>query len=134
MLAIKKICCSHLIAAALFLFILPNLFAQPFTAVLTQSAHTSAQTVSSSLQSGNSALLVSASHHEASLRAVVSKLSLEEKAAQVLMVNIAGSKTADTKSIASFKGTVPGAILLFGYNIADTPQAVSNFLKSAEKN
>ena len=47
------------------------------------------------------------------------------------MVNIAGSKTADSKSIASFKGTVPGAVLLFGYNIADTPQAVADFLESA---
>lgn len=63
----------------------------------------------------------------------LTQLTLEEKAAQVLMVNIAGNKTADKKSIAAFKGTVPGAILLFGYNIADTPQEVRSFLASADQ-
>ena len=137
-------------AAAVFFFIIPALFAQPFAA-LAQAAPPSAQTAPTSAQNGSSpehigkravqscnlAVSTAASEHTASsqneeaLRAVVSQLSLEEKAAQVLMVNIAGSKTADTKSIASFKGTVPGAVLLFGYNIADTPQAVADFLESA---
>lgn len=132
-------------AAAVFFFIIPTLFAQPFAAlVLVQAAPISVQNDSSPEHIGKRAVLsrnlaasTAASEHTASsqneeaLRAVVSQLSLEEKAAQVLMVNIAGSKTADSKSIASFKGTVPGAVLLFGYNIADTPQAVADFLESA---
>ena len=130
-------------AAAVFVFTILVLFAQPFDA-LAQADTPSAQNGSSpeyigkgAALSRNTALSTAASDHtassqnEAPLRAVVSQLSLEEKAAQVLMVNIAGSKTADTKSIASFKGTVPGAMLLFGYNIADTPQAVADFLESA---
>ena len=151
MLVLKKLCCSCCVtAAAVFFSIIPNLFAQPFAALIqaaplsTQAAPTSAQNGSSpehigkrAVQSCNLAVSTAASEHTASsqneeaIRAVVSQLSLEEKAAQVLMVNIAGSKTADTKSIASFKGTVPGAVLLFGYNIADTPQAVADFLESA---
>ena len=123
MLALKKIrgsCC--LTAAAVFGFTLSALFTQSLSA-LTQDNSVSVQAVHSAApQSGNSIIPASASQQEKLLRAVVSQLSLEEKAAQVLMVNIAGSKTADTKSIASFKGTVPGAVLLFGYNIADTPQ------------
>ena len=144
MLAIKKICCSCcLTAAAVFFFIIPALFAQPFDA-LAQADTPSAQNGSAPKYIGkgaalsrNTALSTATSDHtassqnEAPLRAVVLQLSLEEKAAQVLMVNIAGSKTADAKSIASFKGTVPGAVLLFGYNIADTPQSVANFLESA---
>ena len=137
MLVLKKICCSCcLTAAAVFFFIIPALFAQPFAASV-QSAPTSVQTGSSpeytgnihakintvaaqpvshtAVQAGRSVVPASASQNEEALRAVVSQLSLEEKAAQVLMVNIAGSKTADAKSIASFKGTVPGAVLLFGY-------------------
>ena len=129
MLATKKISSNRLIAATVFFFIISTLFAQSFTSIIS-SAPTSVQTVPPSSQIGNFAVPASTSQNTAALRAVVSRLSLEEKAAQVLMVNIAGSKTADAKSIASFKGTVPGAILLFGYNIADTPQAVVDFLKS----
>ena len=132
MLALKKIRCSCcLTAAAVFGFTLSALFTQSLSA-LTQDNSVSVQAVHSAApQSGNSIIPASASQQEKLLRAVVSQLSLEEKAAQVLMVNIAGSKTADAKSIASFKGTVPGAVLLFGYNIADTPQSVANFLESA---
>jgi len=68
---------------------------------------------------------------DAPLQKMLSRLSLREKAAQVLMVNITGNKRADKKSIAPFKGTVPGALLLFGYNIAGTPQEVAAFSDSA---
>jgi glycosyl hydrolase, family 3 len=68
-----------------------------------------------------------------SLRTIVTQLTLEEKAAQVLMVNIAGRTEADAASIAAFKGTVPGAIILFGYNIAETAQEVRSFLASANQ-
>ena len=92
---------SRLIAAAVFLFILPSLVAQ--------------NTV----------------HDSAAIRQLLSGLSVEEKAAQVLMVSIAGNTAPDTKSIAAFKGLVPGAVLLFGYNIAETPQETAAFLESA---
>ena len=134
MLAVKKMCCSPLIAAAFFLFIIPDLFAQVpslFTFTQKSSVSSSVHAESVAAQDVVSQIAASTSQNTAALCAVVSRLSLEEKAAQVLMVNIAGSKTADAKSIASFKGTVPGAILLFGYNIADTPQAVADFLESA---
>ncbi|MGI5101914.1 glycoside hydrolase family 3 N-terminal domain-containing protein [Treponema vincentii] len=137
MLATKKMGCSCFTAAAFFFFIIPNLFAQGSALSTQPTSAQSTQTASSSVQTGSIAVPAAsqatapASQNEEALRAVVSLLSLEEKAAQVLMVNIAGSKTADVNSIASFKGTVPGAILLFGYNIADTPQAVADFLESA---
>ena len=70
-------------------------------------------------------------HDTATIRQLLSRLSVEEKAAQVLMVSIAGSTAPDTKSIAAFKGLVPGAVLLFGYNIAETPQETAAFLESA---
>lgn len=95
---------SRLIAAAVFLFITlitPGIFAQ----------NTAQDTTA--------------------LQQLLSGLSHEEKAAQILMVSIAGSKAPDKKSIAAFKGIVPGAVLLFGYNIAGTPQETAAFLKSA---
>lgn len=92
---------SRLIAAAVFLFILPSLVAQ------------------------------NAVHDTATIRQLLSGLPVEEKAAQVLMVSIAGNTAPDTKSIAAFKGLVPGAVLLFGYNIAETPQETAAFLESA---
>ena len=92
---------SRLITAAVFLFILPSLVAQ----------HTV--------------------HDSAAIQQLLSGLSHEEKAAQILMVSIAGSKAPDKKSIAAFKGIVPGAVLLFGYNIAETPQETAAFLESA---
>ena len=65
------------------------------------------------------------------LQQLLSGFSHEEKAAQILMVSIAGSKAPDKKSIAAFKGIVPGAVLLFGYNIAETPQETAACLESA---
>jgi len=70
------------------------------------------------------------SEETAPFQKILSRLSFSEKAAQALMVNIAGSITADRKSMASLKGLVPGAVLLFGYNIADTPQKVAAFSTS----
>ena len=66
----------------------------------------------------------------APLQKMLSELSFQEKAAQVLMVNIKGNKTASKKSVAAFKGLVPGAVILFGYNIGDTPQGTAAFLSS----
>lgn len=108
-----------------------HLFTQLLSA-LTQDTSVSVQAMlSPAPQTKNSMIPASASQNEKLLCAVIARLSLEEKAAQVLMVNIAGSKTTDAKNIAAFKGMVPGAVLLFGYNIADTPQAVAGFLESA---
>ncbi|MEL3905717.1 MAG: glycoside hydrolase family 3 N-terminal domain-containing protein [Treponema sp.] len=66
----------------------------------------------------------------APLQKLTGQLNLHEKAAQVLMVNIPGSKTVSTRIAEAFKGCVPGAVLLFGYNMADTPEAVRSFLDS----
>ena len=142
MFLLKKIRCSCIAAAAVFLCMPPHLSAQSLAAPV-RTAQTSAQNGSSPEYIRHRAaascdLAVAAAsrdtasfQNEESLRAVLAQLSVEEKAAQALMVNIAGSKTADAHSIASFKGVVPGAVLLFGYNIADTPQAVADFLQSA---
>ena len=82
MLALKKIrgsCC--LTAAAVFGFTLSALFTQSLSA-LTQDKSVSVQAVHSAApQSGNSIIPPSASQQEKLLRAVVSQLSLEEKAA-----------------------------------------------------
>ncbi|MGP1593629.1 MAG: glycoside hydrolase family 3 N-terminal domain-containing protein [Treponema sp.] len=61
---------------------------------------------------------------------LLAQLTLEQKAAQVLMVNIPGSHTLSDAAVAQFKGTVPGAIILFGYNLADTPHGVQGFIRS----
>jgi len=67
------------------------------------------------------------------MKPILDTLSIEEKAAQVLMVNIAGSREVTAHDIRHFKSTVPGAIILFGYNIAKTPQQVHSFLTSCTK-
>lgn len=83
------------------------------------------------------AQLVSAQAEHAQTKATLCKLleqlSPYEKAAQVLMVSISGNKTADKYAISLFKGLTPGAVLLFGYNIAETHQAVEGFLRSTTK-
>ena len=67
------------------------------------------------------------------MKPILDNLSIEEKAAQVLMVNIAGSREVTVHDIQYFKSTIPGAIILFGYNIAKTPQQVYSFLESCTK-
>ena len=76
-------------AAAVFFFIIPALFAQPFAASV-QSVQTGSSpeyTGNRAVQPCNLAVSTAASEHtassqnEESLRAVVSQLSLEEKAA-----------------------------------------------------
>lgn len=69
-----------------------------------------------------------AEHGTAPLKKLLGQLSVYEKAAQVLMVPVSGNKRADAQHIALFKGTVPDAILLFGYNIAESPRTVAAFL------
>lgn len=138
MVLLKKIRCSCFVAAAVFLGIVSHVAAQSSATLpqTSQTSQTSVQTAPASSKSCSDAVPAAiaqdaASVHTMLAQSVVAQLSLEEKAAQVLMVNIAGSKTADANSIASLKGTVPGAVLLFGYNIAETPQAVAAFLQSA---
>ncbi|QEK01388.1 glycoside hydrolase family 3 N-terminal domain-containing protein [Treponema phagedenis] len=63
----------------------------------------------------------------------VSSLPAEQKAAQVLMVSIDGKNTFDSSSKKFFNRLVPGAVLLFGFNIADTPQGVQSFLRDCTK-
>lgn len=57
-------------------------------------------------------------------------LSLRQRAAQVLMTGIDGKSTFPRHLWDHFNGDVPGAILLFGYNIADTPDQVHAYVSS----
>ena len=127
MVLLKKIRCSCFVAAAVFLGIVSHVAAQSSatlpqtsqTSQTSQASQTSVQTAPASSKTCSDAVPAAiaqdaASVHTMLAQSVVAQLSLEEKAAQVLMVNIAGSKTADANSIASLKGTVPGAVLLFG--------------------
>lgn len=125
---------KQLLAAAV-IFSLQLLYAQGFSAMRIPSSV--AYTGNTPAQSSTAVIHTSdgsaAGQTGSSLRAIATQLTLEEKAAQVLMVNIAGRTKADAASIAAFKGTVPGAIILFGYNIADTAQEVRSFLASANQ-
>ena len=57
-------------------------------------------------------------------------LSIHEQASQVLMTGIDGDTTFPDHLWRHFDGIVPGAILLFGYNIADTPERVHAYIAS----
>lgn len=57
-------------------------------------------------------------------------MTQQEKASQVLMTGIDGKITFPHHLYSHFEDTVPGAIILFRYNIADSPQQVSNYLQS----
>ena len=61
---------------------------------------------------------------------LAASLTQRQRAAQVLMTGIDGKHTFPPHLWAHFEGIVPGAILLFGYNIADTPEKVHAYLAS----
>jgi beta-N-acetylhexosaminidase len=63
-------------------------------------------------------------------RRLVSLMSVDEKASQTLMAGISGSERFSPSLKDSFRDAVPGAILLFRYNIASTPEAVHAFTQS----
>jgi beta-N-acetylhexosaminidase len=64
---------------------------------------------------------------------VFSGMSVTEKASQVLMTGIDGKKSFPPYLNRHFGGMIPGAVLLFRFNIADTPQEVAVYLQSCEK-
>jgi beta-N-acetylhexosaminidase len=66
-------------------------------------------------------------------RAVAATLTTEEKAAQVLMTGIDGKDSFAPRLYGHFRGTVPGAILLFRYNIADSASGVDGYLRDCDR-
>ena len=66
-------------------------------------------------------------------RAVAATLTTEEKAAQVLMTGIDGKESFAPWLYDHFRGTVPGAILLFRHNIADSASGVSCYLRDCDR-
>jgi beta-N-acetylhexosaminidase len=62
-----------------------------------------------------------------------SKLSPAEKASQVLMAGIDGKDRFYDGMYDHFRGVVPGSILLFGYNIADTPEKTAAYIASCRR-
>jgi len=64
------------------------------------------------------------------VHSVLSGMSLPEKASQVLMTGIDGKDRFAPYLFRHFDGAVPGAVLLFGYNVAETPLAFARYLDS----
>ncbi len=61
---------------------------------------------------------------------IVSGMTPAERASQVLMTSIDGKEAFPRHLYDHFRGAVPGAVILFGYNIADTPSGVRSYLAS----
>ncbi len=63
---------------------------------------------------------------------IVSGMTLAEKASQTLMTSIDGRESFPPHLHEHFRGTVPGAVILFGYNIAPSPAAVRSYIASCD--
>jgi beta-N-acetylhexosaminidase len=61
---------------------------------------------------------------------LVASMSLDQKASQVMMTGISGNESFAPWLREHFRDTVPGAVLLFKYNIADSPEAVHGYIDS----
>lgn len=61
---------------------------------------------------------------------LAASLTQRQRASQILMTGIDGMETFPVHLWAHFDGIVPGAILIFGYNIADTPEQVHAYITS----
>lgn len=59
-------------------------------------------------------------------------MSLQQKASQILMTGIDGKDFFQPWSYRHFRDHVPGAIILFRYNLAEDPDAVRSFLSSCQ--
>ena len=57
-------------------------------------------------------------------------MTVEEKSSQVLMTGIDGKTSFSASMRRHFDGVVPGAVLLFRFNIGETPREVSDYLAS----
>jgi len=62
---------------------------------------------------------------------ITKSLSISQKASQILMTRIDGKETFAGYLKNHYKDCVPGGILLFRYNIADSPVKVRKFLESS---
>jgi beta-N-acetylhexosaminidase len=63
----------------------------------------------------------------AEARSALSRLTLEEKASQILMLSIPGKSTLPASSAYILASLKPGGILLFGFNIPQDPLELGNF-------
>ena len=68
-----------------------------------------------------------------SIKAYISEMSIEDKAAQVLMMSIEGKKTFPPYLSAYFDSYTPGAFILFGYNFSNTPETCASYIKSVKQ-
>ncbi len=69
---------------------------------------------------------------ELKLKPILEDMSLRQKASQILMTGIDGKDLFQSWSYRHFSDHVPGAIILFRYNLADDPDAVRTFLFSCQ--
>lgn len=69
---------------------------------------------------------------ELEARRVASAMTVTEKASQVLMACVDGNESFTGAMRDHFRGQVPGAVLLFGYNIARSPGQVRAFIDSCD--
>jgi len=67
------------------------------------------------------------------ISATLALMSLSEKSSQVLMTGIDGKESFPPNMLRHFNGVIPGAVLLFKYNIADSPEAVQQYIDSCTK-
>lgn len=65
--------------------------------------------------------------------ATLASMTTEEKSSQVLMTGIDGKDAFPGYLLEHFRGVVPGAVLLFRYNIADSPGGVHDYLSSCDR-
>lgn len=64
------------------------------------------------------------------IQTMLSKMTFTEKASQVLMINIDGSKSFPAHAYTELDGIIPGAVIFFKYNLADSPEKVRDFTDS----
>ncbi len=62
----------------------------------------------------------------------IAEMTPEEKAAQVLMVSIDGNKEFTNDMYTYFGNIVPGAFILFKFNISDTPEKTALYIQSVK--
>ena len=64
---------------------------------------------------------------------LVSGMTLSQKSSQVLMTGIDGRERFTSRLFTHFDGVVPGAVLLFGFNIGPAPETLARFLDSCDR-
>lgn len=69
---------------------------------------------------------------DAEAASALEAMSPTERAAQVLMACVDGKDSFSPAMRDRFRGRVPGAVLLFGYNVAPSPERVRSFVDSCD--